>query len=81
MAQFGIVGFDGIGLAFTFRDFVATPVIPQPVVSLESITEIMFGLGCLIDQGLAGWLRAFPDHVPAQMAAGLPVDQRQDVDP
>jgi len=58
VAQFGIVGFDGIGLAFTFRDFVAAPVIPQPVVSLESITEIMFGLGGLIDQGLAGCVRS-----------------------
>jgi hypothetical protein len=41
----------------------------------------MFDLGRLIDQGLDGWLRAFPDHFPGQMAAGLPVDQRQDVDP
>lgn len=81
MPQLSIVGFDGIGVAFAFRDCVAAPVIPQAVIGRPGIAVVVFGLGRCVDQRLNGWLRTFPDHLPAQIAAGLPVDQRQDVDP
>lgn len=81
MPQLSIVGFDSIGVCFAFRDFVAAPVIPQAVIGIPGIAVVVFGLGRFVDHLLNGWLSALTDHFPAQIAAGLPVNQRQDIDP
>lgn len=81
VSQFGIAGFDRIGVCFASRDLVSAEVIPQVVISLPRIAVIVFGFGRCVDQRLDGWLRAFPDHFPAQKTARVPVDDRQDEDP
>lgn len=56
-------------------------MIPKTVIGIKSIAEIDFGLGSIIHHILDGLLGAFPDHIPAEEAAGLPVYERDDVDP
>jgi len=81
VAQLGVVSFHRIGIDFSFRDFISAKVIPQAVVCIKCITEIMLGLGRIVYQLLNSWLSAFPHHFPAQITTGLPVYDRQDVDP
>ena len=81
MAQFSIVRFDRVGIHFAFRHFISTQVIPQAVISIQGVTEVLLGLGCFVHQLLNGWLSALPDHFPTQITAGLPIYEREDVDP
>ena len=43
VSQLGVVTFDRIGVGFTFGNLVTTIVIPQAIVSIKSIAEILFG--------------------------------------
>lgn len=81
VAQLGVVSFHRVGIGFAFRDCIATQVIPQAVIGIECIAEVLLGLGRIINQLLNGWLSALPDHFPAQITTGLPVYDGQDVDP
>jgi hypothetical protein len=81
MAQLGVVSFDRVGVGFTFRDFISAEVIPQTIISIKCVAIILFSLLRIVHQLLNGWLRALPDHFPAQITARLPIYEREDVDP
>lgn len=81
MTQFGVVSFHRVSIGFAFRDFISAPVIPQAVISIKGVTEVLLGLGRIVYHLLNGWLSAFPNHFPTQITARLPVYERQDVDP
>ena len=81
VTQLGVAGFHRIGIRFAFRNFIFAKVIPQAVIGIECIAVILLGFRCLVNHLLNGWLSALPDHFPAQIAARLPVYDRDDVDP
>ena len=81
VAQLGVVCFHRVGIGFAFRDFISAQVIPQAVIGIKCITEILLGLGRIVYHLLNGWLSALPDHFPAQITTCLPIYDRQDVDP
>lgn len=81
MAQLGVVSFNGVGIRFAFRDFISAQVIPQAVIGIEGITEVLLGLRRMVYQLLNGRLSAFPDNFPAQITARPPIYDREDVDP
>lgn len=81
VAQFGVVPFHRIGVGFAFRNFISAQVIPQALVGIKGVTEILPGLGRIVYQFLNVWLCALPSHSPTQITARLPVYDRQDVDP
>ena len=81
VAQLGVVSFHRVSIGFAFRDFISAPVIPQAVISIQGVTEVLLSLGRIVDHLLNGWLSAFPDHFPAQITACSPVYEREDVDP
>src|SRR5215210_636312 len=68
MTQFSIIPFDGIGVSFALRNSVASKVIPKRSIDIEAITEILFGFGRFIHQGLKERLRPFPSYLPTQNA-------------
>jgi len=80
MTQFGIVAFYRIGFGFTLGYFIPAAMIPKPGIFFETIAEVPLRLGCFVYQLLNGFPSAYPDHCPAQNAACLAVDERQDVD-
>ena len=65
MTHLCIVCLHGVGIRFTFRNFVPAKVIPKLVVDIKAVTEIPFGLWGLIHDGLDGFLGAVPEHFPA----------------
>ena len=81
MSQLSIVTFHREGVGFPFRYFISAEVIPKAVIGIKCVTVIAFGLRSLIHHILNGLLSAFPDHFPAQIAACLPINECQDVDP
>ncbi len=81
MPQFGVVRFHREGVGLAFRDGVPTIVIPQAIISIKGVRVILLGFGRIIHQALDLFLRAFPHHFPAQITAGLPIYEREDVDP
>jgi hypothetical protein len=81
VAQLGVASFHRVGIGFAFRDFISAKVIPQAVVSIKGITEVLLGLRRIVYQLLKSWLSALPDHFPAQITTRLPVYDREDVDP
>ena len=81
VSQLGVVTFHRIGIGFTFGNFITTIVIPQAIVSIKSIAEILFGLWCFVDHPLNILLCALPDHFATQVAACLAVYDRDDVNP
>ena len=81
MPQFGVVCFYRIGVRFPCRDFISAEVIPQLIVDLKCVTVILLGLGRFVHHRLNVLECAFPDHFTAQITAGLPVYNRDDVDP
>ena len=81
MAQLGIVSFHRVGIGFAFRNFISAPVIPQAVIGIECVTEILLGFRRIVYHLLNGWLSAFPNDFPAQITARLPVYEGEDVDP
>lgn len=80
MAQFGIVAFDRVGIRFTLRDFIITPVIPQAIIDIKGIAIVAPGFGCLIHHLLGSLLSSFPDDLEAEIATGNPIYNRKDVD-
>jgi hypothetical protein len=81
MAQLSIVPFDRKGVGFPIRNFISTIVIPKTIISIKSVAVIASSFGSLIHHILDDLLSAFPDNFPAQIAARLPVYDREDVDP
>jgi hypothetical protein len=81
MAKFGIVAFDRVGITLAFRNFISAIMIPKTTISFETIAEIVFGLGSLINHELDGFLGTFPDHNPSQNATCFAIYYRDDVDP
>lgn len=65
------------GLCLALRNLVSAEMIPKTIIGIKSIAVINFGLGGIIHHILDSLLGAFP----AQEAAGLPVYERDDVDP
>ena len=80
MAQFGVVGFDRVGVEFTLGDFIRTPVIPQAIIGFKSVAIIALGLGGLVHQLLNGFLSSLPHDLKAQVAAGETIYDRDDED-
>jgi hypothetical protein len=81
VAQFGVVPFHRIRIGLAFGNLISTPVIPQAVISIKGVTEILLGLRRMVYHLLNSWLSALPDHFPAQITARLPVYNCDDVDP
>ena len=54
---------------------------PERGIGIKSITEIPFGFRGVIDNGLKIIASAFPDDLPAQDIASVPVYISQEVDP
>ena len=81
VAQLGVVPFHRVGIGFAFRNFISTQVIPQAVIGIKGITEVLLGLRRIVHQLLNGWLSALPDHFATQITARLPIYEREDVDP
>ncbi|MEO7839782.1 MAG: hypothetical protein ABIU06_10565 [Anaerolineales bacterium] len=52
MPEFSVVAFDGIGVRFSFRNRVTTPVIEQGSIHIEGVTEIPAGFGRMVYDGL-----------------------------
>lgn len=80
VAQLGVVSFHRVSIGFAFRNFISAPVIPQTVVGIQGITEVLLGFGCIVYHLLNGWLRTLPNHFPTQITARLPIYEGQDVD-
>ena len=81
VSQLGVVGFDRVGIRFTFRNFIPTKVIPQAIIGIECVTVILLCLGGFIHHFLDGWLSTLPNDLPAQITACSPVYTSEDVDP
>ena len=81
MAQFCIICFHGVCLGFALRDFITAVMVPERGIRFKSITEIPFGFGSIIDNGLEIISSAFPDNLKAQETAGVSIDIGQEVDP
>ena len=81
VAQLSVVSFHRVGVRFTFRNFIPAIVIPQALIGIKCIAEILFGLGCSVNHLLNILLGAFPDYFATQIAARLAVYDRDDVDP
>lgn len=80
MAQFGVSGFDRIGVGLALRDFIHTQVIPQAIIGFKGVAVITLRLGSGIHQLLEGSLGALPDELKAQVAAGEAIYDRDDED-
>jgi hypothetical protein len=81
VAQLGVASFHRVGIGFAFRHFISAIVIPQAIVGIKGITEVLLGLGRIIHQRLDGWLSALPDDFIAQITTRLSVYAGEDVDP
>ena len=81
MTQFHVTGFDRESVGLAPGNFISAEVIPKAIIGIKSVTVIYLGLGGTVYQVLDGLLDAFPDHIPAEKAAGLPIYDRDDVDP
>lgn len=81
VSQLGVISFNRVDVGFSFRNFMSTIVIPQAVICIKGITEILFGLGRPINHLLNILLRSLPDNFAAQITARLAVYDRNDVDP
>jgi len=81
VTQICVATLDREGLCLTLRNFVSAEMVPKTIIGIKSIAVIDFGLRSIIHHVLDSLLGAFPDHIPAEEAAGLPVYERDDVDP
>jgi len=81
VSQLSIVPFHRVGIGFACRNFIATQVIPQAVIGIKGVTEVMLGLRRIVYHLLNGRLSALPDDFPTQITARLPIYYREDVDP
>lgn len=79
VAQFGVIGFDRVGVGFALGDFRHTPVIPQAITGIKGGAIIVLGLRRFIHHLLDGGLCALPDELKAQIA-GQPIYNRDDQD-
>ena len=64
VTQFSIVPFHQIRIGLAFRNIISTPVIPQAVIGIKGVTEILLGLGRMVYHLLNSWLSALPDDFP-----------------
>jgi hypothetical protein len=80
MAQFGVVGFDRVGVGFAFRNFIPAKVIPQTVIGFKRIAVITLGFRRFVHQLLNGFLRSLPNDLKAQVAAGEAIYDGDDED-
>jgi len=81
MTEFCIICFDRVSLRLALGDFIATKMVPEGSIGVESITVIPFGFGTIIDNLLKVILSTFPDNLPAQEAARCPIYIGYEVDP
>lgn len=80
VTQFSIIGFDRVGVRLAHGNFVPSEVIPKPLIDIQPITVIPLGFGCLIQHVLDSLLSPYPNHRPAQNAAGSAIYNRQNID-
>jgi hypothetical protein len=80
MTQFRIVTFYRIGFGFALGYLIATAMIPKPGIFFETIAEVPLRLGSFVNHCLNGFPSTDPDDRPAQNAACVAVDERQDVE-
>ena len=80
MSQFGIIPLNRIGIGFTHRHLIASPVIEQPTISIESVAVVPFGFWSVIYHSLNGLLGAFPYDCKAQKASRLSIYMGEDID-
>lgn len=81
MMQLCVPCFNRVGVRLAIRDFILAKVIPQPIISIESIAIILLGFGSLIHHVLNGVLCTFPNHFTSQKAASFPIYKGQNIDP
>ena len=80
MSEFGIVGFDRIGLAFVGQRLMVSWIVDQRVISGELIGVILYCLGTAVEHGLHNVCGPFPDHIPADNTMCPPIYLGDDVD-
>jgi hypothetical protein len=80
VAQLSIPCFNREGICLALRNFISTVVIPKAIIGIKCVTVIHFSLGRLVHHILDSLLGAFPDHIPAEETAGVPIYERDDVD-
>ena len=78
VAQFGVFGFDQVGVGFSLGDLIQTPVIPQAIIGIKGVAVIALGFRRFIHHLLIGCLCSLPDYLKAQIAAGKPIYDRDD---
>lgn len=69
MAQFSVVTFYRISIGLAIRNFMATVVIPEVIISIKSIAMILFRFDSFVYHLLDNLLGAFPDDFVAQKIA------------
>lgn len=80
MAQFSIIGLNGVGLAFVGQGAVRTRRVDERVVGGKSIGEVLLSKRTAIQHGLERRCGALPSHIPADNAVRRAVNVGQDVD-
>ena len=80
VTQFRVVSFYGIGVGLSVRNLITTVVVPQVIISLKSITVILFGFDGFVYHVLYHRLGTFPDHFIAQKTTGCSIYDGDDVD-
>ena len=81
VSQLSIASFHRVGVGLAFRNFISSIVIPQAIIGIKCIAEILFGLGSTVNHLLNILLSTLPDDFAAQIAACLAVYDRDDIDP
>jgi len=81
MVEFSIISFNGVGICLALWNFISTQVIPKPLISVKTITVVLFRFRSLINHSLYRFLSAYPDYRPAQNTSGFAVYNSQNVDP
>lgn len=76
MAQFRIIGLNGIGFAFVRHVFMMTRKINQRAIGIEQVAVVLLGARAAVEHGLHDRCRPFPDHIPAHKAPCRPVHSR-----
>lgn len=80
VTEFGIIGFDSVGLAFVGEGLVQTRMINECVIGRKFITEVEPRGRCLVHDSLHDLGGAFPDDIPPDNTATGTVYRRHKVD-
>ena len=80
VTEFSIVRFNRKCVCLAFRDFISAKVIPEPLIGIETIGVIAFGLRSLVYNLLQGCLCTYPDHAPTQNTTSFAIYQSDNVD-